>query len=530
MRYKAMPPSLRGGPSTHPMAPPPGPVSRWATTADRLATLAMGAVVAAVLILPFGVFASGIAVSVTPDTATVGTTLRITGTGFPRDVPTALDWDGSPLPIDVHVNGSGRFKASFKVPADAAPGTHHLQAIVGDQSTEATITVAAPDPTPTPTPKPTPKPTPAPTDAPTPKPTPAPTPRPTAVPTAAPTSSPAPTSAPTAAPTAAPTTSANASATPTPTAVATASPTATATATASPAPTATPTPTPAGPPLAGSPDPLTCTGYPEPRIFVEAQSWWRRTPGATGTDFGHMHIGACLPYRQSIRGIVGIDVRIIMHDNPGRFDYLNPVLKSDSQELSLTHDGSLHGMTCPVGTCTRWAHLDVDTRQLTVDGIQEIRLRAYVNEPDGNIMHASVNTLVDLRNGNPVNALDRRAYQRGKGWYTGSGYCESSVVSSLPVGPIGGTWTPALLIDDHGAADDLPVTHHSVRIDPDFHADPPVPGALLVDGPGGWVGSAAIDTTLLTNGRHRLVLRADCDDPRGSTNSGVLVVTFSVVN
>ena len=74
------------------------------------------------------------------------------------------------------------------------------------------------------------------------------------------------------------------------------------------------------------------------------------------------------------------------------------------------------------------------------------------------------------------------------------------------------------------------MTHHSVRIDPDFHAQPPVPGALLVDGAGGWAGSAAIDTTLLTNGRHRLVLRADCDDPRGSTNSGVLVVTFTVAN
>jgi hypothetical protein len=516
MRYKALPPSLRGGSPTDPIAPSPRPASGRATTADRLATLAMAAVVAAVLVLPFGVFASGIAVSVTPDTATAGTTLRITGTGFPRDLPTTLDWDGSPLAVDVHVNGSGRFKTTFKVPADTAPGAHHLQAIVGDQSTEATVTVASADPTPTPTPKPTPKPTPPPTEAPTP----APTPRPTAVPTAAPTSSPEPTATPTAVPTAA------ATATATPSAAATATPTVTAAPTATPAPT----PTPAGPPPAGSPDPLTCTGYPEPRIFVEAQSWWRQTPGAAGTDFGHMHIGACLPYRQTIRGIVGIDVRIILHDNPGRFDYLNPVLKSDSQELSLAHDGSLHGMTCPIGTCTRWAHVDIDTAQLTLDGIQEIRLRAYVDEPDGNIMHASVNTLVDLRNGNPVNDLDRRAYQRGKGWYTGSGYCESSVVSTLPIGPISGTWTPALLIDDHGAADDLPVTHHSVRIDPDFHAAPPVPGTLLVDGPGGWVGPTAIDTTLLTNGRHRLVLRADCDDPRGSTNSGVLVVTFSVAN
>ena len=285
-----------------------------------------------------------------------------------------------------------------------------------------------------------------------------------------------------------------------------------------------PTPEPTGPGR------VTCAGYPEPRIFTEAQSWWLRTPGDGGTEFGHMHVGACLPYKQTVSGVIGIDVRIILHDNPGQFDYLNPVLVSNSQELSLAHDLTLHDLTCPVGTCTGWVHLDVDTRLISSDGLQEIRLRAYVDEPDGNIMHSSINTLANFRNGNPVSDLERRAYQRGKGWYTGSGYCESDVVSDLPVGPVSGVWSPALRIVDHGAADDLPVTHHSVRIDPDFHAVPPVPGTILVEGSGPWAGSVAIDTTKLADGRHRLVLRADCDDPRGSTNSGVLVVVFTVAN
>jgi hypothetical protein len=237
-----------------------------------------------------------------------------------------------------------------------------------------------------------------------------------------------------------------------------------------------------------------------------------------------------MPYDQTVSGVIGIDVRVILHDNPGQFDYLNPVLVSNSQELSLAHDLTLHNFTCPIGTCTGWVHLDVDTRLITSDGLEEIRLRAYVDEPDGNIMHASINTLADFRNGNPLSNLDRRAYQRGKGWYTGAGYCESDVVSDLPVGPVSGVWSPALRIADHGAADDLSVTHHSVRLDPDFHADPQVPGTIYVDGSGPWEGSVAIDTTTLANGRHRLVLRADCDDPRGSTNSGVLVVAFAVSN
>ena len=30
------------------------------------------------------------------------------------------------------------------------------------------------------------------------------------------------------------------------------------------------------------PDPLNCTGYPEPRTFMESQSWWEQTAGKVG--------------------------------------------------------------------------------------------------------------------------------------------------------------------------------------------------------------------------------------------------------
>src|SRR5215212_26141 len=281
--------------------------------------------------------------------------------------------------------------------------------------------------------------------------------------------------------------------------------------------------------LAG-PDPLTCTGYPEARTFLESQAWWLQTPGKNGTSFGHMHVGACIPERQTLSGVVALDVRIILHDNPGAFDYLNPVLVSDAQEISLPHVTTLHGMTCPVGTCVGWAHLDVNTALLDNDGLQEIRIRAYTNEPDGNIMHSSVNVHAYLANGRPVNDVDRRVYTRGKGWYTGAGYCEASFISSLPAGPISGVWRPTVKIVYHGA-DDLAVTHHSVRLDPDFHATPVVPGIVLADGPGELLEqSLSIDTTTLANGLHKFHLRADCNDPRGSTNSGVLVVPFRVDN
>ena len=42
-----------------------------------------------------------------------------------------------------------------------------------------------------------------------------------------------------------------------------------------------------------------CSVYSEPRIFLEAQSWWQQTPGAPGTDFGHVHVGTCFSYQRA---------------------------------------------------------------------------------------------------------------------------------------------------------------------------------------------------------------------------------------
>jgi hypothetical protein len=71
------------------------------------------------------------------------------------------------------------------------------------------------------------------------------------------------------------------------------------------------------------------------------------------------------------------------------------------------------------------------------------------------------------------------------------------------------------------------VTRHNVLLDPDFHAEPPVPGTVIRQGPG-----PLPPTTLSISappGLHRLHQRADCrDDQLDSTNSGVLVTPFVV--
>ena len=58
------------------------------------------------------------------------------------------------------------------------------------------------------------------------------------------------------------------------------------------------------------PDPLNCTGYPEPRTFMESQSWWEQTAGKSGTEYGHVDVGTCFPFGQTLTGNVNFDVRV----------------------------------------------------------------------------------------------------------------------------------------------------------------------------------------------------------------------------
>ena len=263
-------------------------------------------------------------------------------------------------------------------------------------------------------------------------------------------------------------------------------------------------------------------GY--PCVFTEGQAWWTTTPGESGTNFGHVHAGACMPFKQQVSGVLQLDVQIMMHNNPGKFQYLNPVLKTDSQELSLPHNTTLAGMTCPTGTCMATVRLSIDTTLSNYDGLQEIRIRSYVKEPDGNIMHVSINTIVNIQNGKAYNDLDRRRYERGKGWYTNAGYCEGSILSDLPVSPVP-YWSPTVQVLNHGTTSDLPVSRYSVILDADFHNN--IPGTVLKSGDGELLPTQIVMPTL-ASGTHKLLVRAECEDPRGSTNSGMLVVRFAV--
>jgi hypothetical protein len=275
---------------------------------------------------------------------------------------------------------------------------------------------------------------------------------------------------------------------------------------------------------------IDCSDFPEPRVWTEAQSWWSRADGAdpaATTDFGHLHVGACIPERDTLSANTTIPVRVVMHNNPGKLLDLSLVFKGTDYETTVAKLVPAW-RTCAETTCEQWLTAPVDIAKFGHSGLQEIRVRGFVDEPDGKRMHASLNWQTYIANGKSKSDVTRKPYLRGKGWYTDFGYCEPDVLSvPLPDGPVSGVWEPKVKQVDHGSGDVDP-SHHRVALDADAHAG--IPGTVLLDGPGPLPETTlSIDTTQLADGPHRLVQRVDCEKD-GQGNSGVLVAQFHVDN
>jgi hypothetical protein len=262
--------------------------------------------------------------------------------------------------------------------------------------------------------------------------------------------------------------------------------------------------------------------------FVDAQTWWMRTPGAQGSDFGHLHLGSCIPERERLVQPVVLPTRIVLHNNPGKFLYVSLVTKGTDYETTVAKY-PITGFSCATGTCEAWISVELTPSMFRQSGLQEVRLRAFVDEPDGNRMIASLNWQTYVVNGQVAGNVTRLPFVRGKGWYTGAGYCESDFASvPVPDGPVSGKWAPVTRQVNHGTSNDRPVSRHEIRLDPNLHEG--VPGTILAKGDGQRFSPVEIDTTLLADGAHTLFLRTECDDPRGSTNVGVLTIPFLVDN
>jgi hypothetical protein len=312
--------------------------------------------------------------------------------------------------------------------------------------------------------------------------------------------------------------------TPTPTVEPTPTPTLEPTPTPTLEPTPTPSPTPT--PLSG-PDPVNCTGYAEPRVMLETQDWWVNPGEPLEGMSQHIHLSTCFPLDQTLSGVVPLDMLVQLHMNPGVLTKVD--LSVFGNSLDANQVAALPNFTCPTAHCNLWYHLDYDTTRIPVDGYLEFRFHARVTSPDGTVGFTSTGWQATIANGQgrPVRNYRTPPHIEARGWYTGTDYENARITSNLPTGPVSGLWTFNVKLAK-GSGGSTP-THVLVTVDPRFHDVPVYRGRVIFEQDAAYTGPITIDTTTLSDGPHRLLLRTDSTIASG-TGSGVLVVPFQVAN
>jgi hypothetical protein len=276
-----------------------------------------------------------------------------------------------------------------------------------------------------------------------------------------------------------------------------------------------------------APDPVACTGYPEPRVFIEAQDWWMPIPGLGGQ--GHVHLGMCWPVGVSVGGSLRVDMRILFHGNKGRLDLIK---LQDDRSVTLLR--VFPNYTPPDATdSTYWRTFVLDTRRVP-DGRRLFRWYARLRHVNGNQEYARAGFMLDVQNGRVD--VDRVPWGHflGSGWYKelrpggNWGYQTATLKSGIPRAPVRGIWRPRVSFDCNGCR---PMSFYFATVDPDFHNGHR--GWIVRSGSGGWSGEFGIDTTRLENGPHRphrLVLVSASSRGPDRRHNGVLAIPFNVGN
>ncbi len=257
-------------------------------------------------------------------------------------------------------------------------------------------------------------------------------------------------------------------------------------------------------------DPLACTGYPEPRIWLESQAWWDSAGLVIPTSVGHhIHVGMCWPVNPDgsdalVDGVLHLDVRVLLHDQIGRTNYLRFQDAGGSASIKFP-------LTIGPADVTAWVPVDLDLG-LWGTGRRETHVTANIqNNADGKRQFNSTGWQLCVRSCTPTYRTP--PWTEARGWYEGHDYQNARFFSLLPVAPVSGLWKFRVQLLQLGPG--------GVFLDPNFHAGSE--GTRVAAA--GYYGDVTVDTRLLANGTHRLVLVAS-----DGKSAGVQVVTFVVAN
>lgn len=293
-----------------------------------------------------------------------------------------------------------------------------------------------------------------------------------------------------------------------------------------------------------APDPLTCEGYPEPRTFLEVQSWWAE-PGSA--EPMHLHAGTCFPLLQNMSGTSTFDVRVMLHRNPGTLFALSFDFYSGYEQYINVPD-----VTCATD-CTYWYAVTVDWSKVPA-GWRELRLKPRVrlpacgpspcDEDPGATQITSSGWPLQVRGGTSGNrsecantGLTSNCQVQSRGWYEHRGYANVAPYSArqwIPQPTFSGTsvtrrWR---IYNNAPNGEDEPLTFAECYIDPDFHNPDWVPNPFWTySGPFPFNANITAPLSGLAPGVHRWACIAYSDQPNHSTPgelAGVGVVQFTV--
>lgn len=326
------------------------------------------------------------------------------------------------------------------------------------------------------------------------------------IPTPTPVATPSPT--PTATPTATPSPTPTPVVTPTPTPVITPTPTPTVT----PSPTPTPTQTPGvigAIPTSGS-GPLVC---PEGYINWESRGWWTPT-GEPFDQYRGVDAEICWPQNEFLPvGTTTFKLHIQLRRLPAPIKFVRIGFGPDGSVNGFYKDVTLTPDTAGFG---EW-YMDAPLKANTNAGYNEYRLTANVpSDEDGQRQYQS--TGLQAWTTSNSTSYRTRPWWESRGWYPATDYVNNRE-HSLPPTPstvITGIYSFKWECTRTGTGT---LTYHVVYADADTHAIPMVLPHKYQEGNGGFNGTVSIDTSQLSNGRHKILTRCDDTVSTGTTSA-----------
>lgn len=270
-------------------------------------------------------------------------------------------------------------------------------------------------------------------------------------------------------------------------------------------------------------DPVSCTGYLEPRVGVEIQAWWR---DRTGEAFPgrHVHVFVCWP-TGVVTGIVGLDMKVQTHGQPAG-TFVKRLRATDGSGVN-AFPAMTSGFTPIVGgAMTQWVHKDINTANLS-SGLREIRLAAYVDQGDfDQFVSSGLPLFVRTMSGGSTS----RDRVESRGWYPVFLYDNARYEKRLSdfLTVKSGIWNPTVgCASPSGETGDL----FTVNLNPSFHSLNS--GIQVLSYAGEATRTLNIDTRTLPNGINKIVIGCEASanlSGHDGFNRGVLAIDFKVGN